>query len=238
MVHTIADRQREGLDAIDELLRGAGHELKTPLTALKLGLDSVTMQLSSGDLDTEMLALKVAACQRQVTRLTALVATLLDFSRAQTGRLSVRRETFDLTQVVHQAALRLAEDARRAGCELSVIASDPAVGCWDRERLSRVVTGLVLNAFKFGTGQPVEVGVRCDDDKARVWVRDHGKGLAPEAARQVFDRVAPPAGQTAGLRLTLFVAKHIVEALDGQLSVESIEGAGATFIIELPLATR
>lgn len=224
------------MDAIDELLRGAGHELKTPLTALKLGLDGVTMQLAGGELDREMLAVRVAACQRQVERLAGIVAGLLDFSRAQTGRLTVRRENVDLAEVVRDAAARLSEDARRAGCALTVMADTPVPGCWDRERLTRVVTGLLLNALKFGAGAPVEVGTRASGDVARLWVRDSGVGLSPEAARSVFLRAGVPASSHAsGLRLTLYVARHIVEALGGQISVDSVEGAGATFVVELPL---
>jgi len=129
------------------------------------------------------------------------------------------------------------EPARLAGCELVLQPCPPLRGAWDRVRVEQVVTNLISNAFKFGAGRPVEVSIGTDAGAARLSVRDHGVGIEPHYHRRIFRRFerAVSPSNFGGLGLGLWVAKEIVDAHAGTISVESTPGQGATFIVMLPL---
>ena len=114
----------------------------------------------------------------------------------------------------------------------------PAVGRWDRARLDDVLANLLSNAVKYGQGKPIEVSVEAGERSARLTVRDHGIGLAPEDQARVFERFerAVSGHEYGGLGLGLYIVRELVQAHGGTVRVESAPGAGAAFIVELPYA--
>ncbi len=113
------------------------------------------------------------------------------------------------------------------------------VGRWDRLRIGQVITNLVSNAIKFGRGHPIDVEVNVDtegDRSACVRVRDGGIGIPPEQRARIFDRFerAPAERHYPGLGLGLWIAKQIVDASSGTITVESEVGVGSTFTVRLP----
>ncbi len=224
----------------DEFLSIASHELRTPITALQLQLDSVARSLErrpEEHLASGRLSSGTADARGQVARLRVLVERLLDISRFSEGRFSLDREELDLAQLVGHVVDVLREPARLAGCELVVEPCPPLRGAWDRVRVEQVVTNLISNAFKFGAGRPVEVSLCMHGGVARLSVRDHGVGIDPRAHRRIFRRFerASSPSNFGGLGLGLWVAKEIVDAHAGTISVESTPGEGATFVVMLPL---
>jgi signal transduction histidine kinase len=101
-----------------------------------------------------------------------------------------------------------------------------------------VVTNLLTNAIKFGRGNPIEVEVAGDDDRARLRVRDAGEGIRQEEQDLIFERFerASNGNGHPGLGLGLWISKRIVEACHGTISVESRQGQGSTFTVQLPRA--
>jgi PAS domain S-box-containing protein len=228
----------------DEFLSIASHELRTPLTALRLQLDSVARSIErrpAEHLASGRLAESTGDALGQVGRLTSLVERLLDISRFAEGRLSLDHEDLDLVALVRGVVDTMREPARHSGCELTLAAPPALRGRFDRVRLEQVVTNLVANSVKFGERKPVEVTVAGQGATARVSVTDHGVGIDPHYQRRIFGRFererAVSARHFGGLGLGLWVAKQIVDAHAGTISVESVPGQGATFTVLLPIAT-
>jgi signal transduction histidine kinase len=227
----------EALHLRDEFLSIASHELYTPLTSLQLLLQGVRRE--AGAMTPEQMESKLALAERQTRKLSILILQLLDVSRLRAGPgVPLRLEDVDLAAVVREKTEESAEDARRAGCVLSLRAESPVVGRWDRSRIEQIVGNLLANALKFGRGKPVELAVSAEGEAARLTVRDHGIGIVPDALPRIFEccQRAVPAKQYGGLGLGLYVVREIVCAHGGSVRVESDVGRGSTFTVELPRA--
>jgi signal transduction histidine kinase len=232
---------REAQEAVrmrDEFFSIASHELFTPVTSLQLAvrnLATLAERGAEGD-GSRRLALEVVG--RGVQRLERLVNDLLDVTRFRAGAPELERAEVDFAALVREMTSELAHDLAAAGCTAEVRAARPVVGHWDRARLEQVVANLITNAIKYGPGKPIEIAVETDGEIARLVVRDEGIGIAPEMQAHIFDafkRAAPerPAG---GLGLGLYIVRRLVEAHGGAIRVESQEGVGSTFTVDLPLS--
>jgi signal transduction histidine kinase len=218
----------------DEFLSIASHELKTPLTSLLLQLQALVDRPGSHDDRTRA---RLARATRSGERLAGLVDTLLDVSRLTSGAVELRLEDLALDDLVGGVVERLRGDADRAGCVVHLEIDGAARGRWDRLRLEQVVTNLLVNAFKYGAGQPVTVAVATVGDRAEIRVTDLGIGIPADDVRRIFDRFerAVSSQHYGGLGLGLYVARHLVEAHGGMIVVDSAPSAGATFIVRIPL---
>jgi signal transduction histidine kinase len=216
----------------------ASHELHTPLTPLRLHLQTLRRSLAaSGDGVSAGLLPKVDKALGQVTRLSLLVDDLLDVSRLTAGRLRLQLEEVDLVELTRDLAERFTEQARTAGCDLVLTTEGSTVGHWDRMRLEQVLTNLITNALKYGVGKPVELHVASSGGQARWSIRDQGIGISPEDLERIFGRFerAVSTRQYGGLGLGLYISREIVRAHGGDIRVESQPGQGACFTAELPL---
>jgi signal transduction histidine kinase/CHASE1-domain containing sensor protein len=231
---------RDAQDAVrerDEFLSIASHELKTPLTSLALQSESLRAAARRGD--AEGTARKADVVRRNVKRLAALVASMLDLSRIRAGRLELELEDVDLAEVAREVVGRFEDEAHRAGCTLALDAPEPVVGHWDRLRVDQVVTNLLSNAVKYGPGKPVEVRVgTTGGERAVLSVRDHGIGISAEDQRRIFDQFERAVSDRhyGGFGLGLWIVRSIVESLGGTVRVESAPGEGSTFTVELERA--
>ncbi|MFT3765069.1 MAG: trifunctional serine/threonine-protein kinase/ATP-binding protein/sensor histidine kinase [Minicystis sp.] len=229
---------QEAVRARDEFLQIASHELCTPLTPLSLALRFVELALKR-DLPPELakrIMPRIETAERQVQHLTELVEILLDVSRITSGRIAIERDRVDLADVAREVTERFRPGLAKAGCTLDLTVRGPVVGRWDRLRLDQVLTNLLSNAMKFGAGKPIEVTVEAMDATARLCVRDHGIGIAPEDQAQLFQRFkrAVPVKHYGGFGLGLWITRQIVEVHGGTIRVESAHGTGARFTVELP----
>jgi PAS domain S-box-containing protein len=232
----------------DEFLSIASHELKTPLTALKLQTQIVRNALdpkrstSAETLSPEALDDLLEMTVRQINHLSELVEILLDVSRIGSGGLTLQPESVDLRLIVGQVLERLASQAQNARCEIHWDPGEwPIIGHWDGVRLAQVLNNLVGNALKYAAGAPLDVRLEVTEGNfARVTVRDHGPGIQPQDQERIFERFERAASHRnyGGLGLGLYIAKQIVLAHGGRLRVESAPAKGAAFIVELPLSPR
>jgi c-di-GMP phosphodiesterase len=238
-----ASRERQlkrTLEARDQFLTVASHELKTPLTSLALQVGSLR-RLARSDPKALVSDVKVQArCDtilKQVERLTVLMDALLDVGKITSGRLELTRERLDLGDLVRRV-LAASEDAiRRSGSEVVLHAAERIVGTWDRPSLEIAVTHLVTNAAKFGAGRPIEIEVSAAGDRATLTVRDHGMGIPREDQERIFERFERAVSERhfGGFGVGLWVARQAVEAHGGAVRLSSREGFGAEFTLELPL---
>ncbi|HVK65166.1 MAG TPA: GAF domain-containing sensor histidine kinase, partial [Polyangium sp.] len=219
----------------DEILSIASHELNTPMTSLKLDVQTLKrVTAQSGD----PLPSSLTRVERQVKKLARLIEELLDVTRITTGRLHLQIEDVDLLAVVRDVTERFTEDFSRAACPWTLHAEESLVGRWDHIRLEQVVTNLISNGIKFGSGRPIEIWVGEADGAARLTVRDHGIGIPPDRLPFIFERFerAVSSRAYAGLGLGLYIVRSIVEALGGSIRVESTVGSGTIFTVDLPRA--
>lgn len=226
----------------EEFLSVASHELKTPVAALRLQLQSLVRSIAlHGTPSREELLDKLGRTDRLIQRQVDFVEQLLDVTRIGQGRLELNLEPTDLAAIVRDVATRLEEDARRAATPLLVDAPGPVIGAWDPLRVEQVAENLLSNALKYGRGHPIQVRVedRGGDGTARLVITDHGIGIDAADQRRIFERFerAVPASSYGGLGLGLWIAREIVEAHRGAIEVESAPGDGATFVVELPKAS-
>ncbi|WP_052518775.1 ATP-binding protein [Archangium violaceum] len=232
-------QSQEAVRLREDFLSVASHELHTPLTPLRLHLQTLQRALATrGDgAGTGRLMTKVDKALAQERRLSQLVDDLLDVSRLTSGRLRLRLEQVDLVELTRDLAERFSEQARAADCTLRVTTAGATTGRWDRMRLEQVLTNLITNALKYGVGHPVELHVTSAGGRARWSIRDHGIGIAPEDLERIFGRFerAVSTRQYGGLGLGLYISREIARAFGGDIHVESRPGAGAVFTLELPL---
>jgi signal transduction histidine kinase len=223
----------------EEFLSVAAHELRTPLLPLQLRLQSLLRRGRSGaPVEPAGLLDEVAAAERQTKQLGRLLDQLLDVSNLSAGHpLELRRRRVDLGTLVEEVLDGMRGPLEDSGSEVRLELGTPAVGFWDARRLEQLVAGLVHNAAKFGQGRPIEVRVVPREGAVLLVVKDNGLGM-PEGEREhLFERFGRgvPERHYGGLGLGLYLARRLVEAHGGTISVESRPGEGSTFTVELPV---
>ena len=228
---------REAVRARDEFLAVASHELKTPLTPLRLSIQMLRKVAERGDsLPTVRLDELVQRTERQVQRLVRWFDDLLDVSIITGGRLRLALEPFDLCEAAREVVERHAPELARAGCAVTVRAPPAVPGRWDHTRLEQVLSNLLTNAAKYAPGRPVEVELTADERSAWVAVRDQGPGIAAADQERIFHAFERATSylEVSGFGLGLFIVQEIVEAHGGSIRLDSAPGRGTTFTVELP----
>ncbi len=229
---------REAIRLRDDFLSIASHELKTPLTSLRLQLQ---MALRSGAHNAPARPIdyyrdKFETAVRQSERLGKLIESLLDVSRLGT-RPGLDVGKVNLGEMLREVARIFADTLEAAGCKLIIKAAPNLIGLWDRARIEQIINNLLSNAIKFGAGQPIEITVEKEANQACFRVRDQGIGIEPQNVARIFDRFerAVSVNNFGGLGLGLYITRRIVEAHGGTISVASEPGRGSTFTVYLPL---
>lgn len=231
---------QEAIRARDEFFSIASHELKTPITSLKLLLqmNQRGVNPTTGTVPpVEKLAKMLTTSLKHVDQLTHLVDDLLDVVKIRTGKFSFNFEPLNISDLVKELVERYSSAVAAAKCELELSIEPMIVGLWDRTRIEQVVVNLLSNAVKYAPGAPVKIKVNREGETARIVVQDLGPGIPAELQAKIFDRFerAIVSRKVAGLGLGLFIAKQIVESHNGTIQIKSDQGNGSTFIIDLPL---
>jgi two-component system, OmpR family, sensor histidine kinase KdpD len=229
-----ARRQAEAEQLRSALLAALGHDLRTPLTAVKAALSSLrdpTLVLSESD-RAELLA----TGEESTDRLIALVNNLLDSSRLAADAVRPHTSPVGYDEVV-AAALAATTHPETERLRVEVDETLPHVLA-DPGLLERVVANLIDNALRHGGGAPVTVRAGLHSQRGELRVADNGPGLSSRTAERLFTPFQrfddhPDAG---GIGLGLHVARGFTEAMDGTLSAEPTPGGGLTMMISLPLA--
>jgi PAS domain S-box-containing protein len=236
---TDIEEQKAAVAARNEFMSIASHELKTPLTSLKLQTQSMRRNFERGRADaysTEKVGQMVASNEKQVGRLIRLVDDMLDFSKIEAGKLSMNSEPADLAELVREVYDRLAEQLTAAGCFTSLELSRGVMVNVDHFRIEQVITNLLTNAARYGQGTPVFVKVYSEGGKALISVADQGIGISEEFRERIFNRFerGVSASQVSGLGLGLFISREIVHAHGGRIWAEGGQTSGSVFYVELP----
>lgn len=223
----------DALRARDEVLAIAAHEIRGPLTSMRLSIQTLKQKPVARE-ESQVFSL----LERETRRLARFVDELLDAVRVRGGLLTLRLEEVDLGEVIHEVAARMGEEVKRSGSKLTVVVDEPVVGVWDRDRVEQAVSNLLSNALKYGLGRPITLSLERHDDEALVSVTDQGMGIQPERQSHLFQPFERGVSSRhyGGLGLGLYLVRSIAESLAGRVDVESEVGKGSTFRLRLPLA--
>ncbi|MBS1962380.1 MAG: response regulator [Bdellovibrionales bacterium] len=232
---------QEAVRARDEFLSIASHELKTPLTPLKLQTQSLRRALNLGAIETpggEKIIRMLDSSDRQIARISRLIDDLLDISRINSGKMQLTFEEFLLSDLLRDTVDRFAEEIKIARCTVTLECDSDIRVQWDRFRIEQVVVNLLTNAIKYGAGSGIEIRAQESEGVVIFSVRDHGIGIAEADQARVFGRFerAVSGSHFGGLGLGLYIVTQILEAHGGSISLKSRTGMGSTFTVRL--ATR
>ncbi|MDN6887129.1 hybrid sensor histidine kinase/response regulator [Variovorax sp. CAN2819] len=225
----------------DDFMSMVSHELRTPLNTLYLEAQLRQLHLSKGNIASfspERLPAMIERDQRQIRNMVRLIDDMLDVTRMRRDALSIKPQPTDLAALAHAVVENLRQQAEAAGVVITLSAPAELRGAWDEFRIEQVLTNLLTNAMRYGGGKPVEMVVQQLGDTARVSVRDQGIGIAPEDQARIFEqfeRTDDSRKHAAGLGLGLFITRKIVDLHGGRIGVESAQGEGSRFTVELPL---
>lgn len=224
-----------------ERLRGefvlrASHELRTPVTSLRMALGLLEQSLAAppGSRERELLD----AVAGDMDRLLQLIENLLDLSRLYARTRALDCQPVAATELLQQAVARFADQARRQGVRLGLdcAASLPSL-CVDRGLLDRVLDNLLGNALR-NTPPEGAVTLSCrpgpDPGRLAIEVSDSGPGIPDLNATRVFEPFVQVGGRTGGAGLGLAMCREIVEQHEGRINVRSRPGHGSRFTVELP----
>ena len=224
-----------------QFVSSVSHELKTPLTAIRMFAEMLRMRPGS---DPGLRQEYLDTIVNESERLSRLVDNVLDFSKIEQGRRLYRFQPTSLAGVIDSVVRAVRYPLQQAGFELRVTNDDvlPEVNA-DADALQQAVLNLLTNAMKYSTTQKqIDLAVERRGGTIVIAVRDYGIGIPAEHRRRIFERfyrVPTPENQRvpgAGLGLTLVA--HIAKAHGGEVVVESEPGAGSRFSLHLPLGQQ
>jgi two-component system OmpR family sensor kinase len=221
--------------AADELIAVLAHDLRTPLTAAQGYLQLLHRRAMREGRDEEA---EFASRSRQaLTRLGNMIRALLDANRLEQGLFALARAPVDLVQLVRETTETLATPSRPIN---TVLPPDLLIEQADPERLRQALENLLGNALQHGPdGVPVVVDLSQETRDDGTWVilrvHDEGPGIPPSLIPTLFERFAR-GSSSSGLGLGLYLARGIVEAHGGTLTVDEHGESGTTFCLSLPCA--
>jgi two-component system sensor histidine kinase BaeS len=220
-------------EAEQNFLLSVSHELKTPLTAIRGYAEALKESVVDPEEAAETIRLEAG-------RLERLVRDLLDLARMNRSEFRVERTPIDLHDAAREAVRRHEAQARTYGVELEAPEDGRAPAEADLDRVVQVLSNLVENALR---STPSGGSVTVVAEPGKVTVADTGSGMSPEDLPRAFERFylydkASKDGRTVGTGLGLAIVKELTDAMGGTVSVESIPGAGTTFVVRLPHGTR
>jgi PAS domain S-box-containing protein len=226
--------------ARDEFLSIASHELKTPLTPLKIQIQGLMRTLRSSTLSSiepKKIEKMLEVSDRQLARLSKLIDDLLDISRISIGRLNLNLEEFDIVEQVKEVVDRFSDQMLMVKCDVQLNISPSITVIWDRFRIEQVLINLLTNAMKYGPGKPIMISVTEENGRVRMSFQDHGIGIAKQDQHRIFGcfERAVSGNHFGGLGLGLYIVNQILEAHDGKIQVQSEVGQGSIFTVDLPV---
>lgn len=231
----------DALAARNEFLSIASHELKTPLTSLKLYAQHFQLCVEKklphayAPQTIDRLVLQV---DKQANKLNRLVDDMLDVARIRTGALTLRPQKFYLSEAITEVQEILKNQFSHSQSPDPIIENHcpDLLVCWDQIRIEQVLINLFTNAIRYGQGKQITLSIKAVEGKILLALKDQGIGIEAQNLEKIFvrfEKIRTPT-EINGLGLGLYISRQIIEAHRGTLVVESEFGVGSVFTIELP----
>ena len=230
------ERQLEALKT--DFIATVSHELRTPIAAVHGAAQTLAREdvVFTDDLRRRLLSV----ISDQSERLAHLVNDILLTSQVESGRLILASQQVDVSELARRA---IEAGRAHAPAELSLeLVAPPTLApvTTDRDKLRQVLVNLVGNAIKYSQGSGrIEVRLEPREDGLRIAVRDEGVGIPQSEQQRIFEkfyRVPEMINAVGGTGLGLYICRELVRRMGGSIWVESAEGVGSTFFVELPFA--
>lgn len=221
-----------------DFLSMASHELKTPLTSMKMFVDLMQKELKRQKLKRPFYY--ATRIKDQTDRLTELTNDLLDVSRIETGKLKLHQESFDLNELVNDTIEGISASTNhkfelKSKARVQVFA--------DRYRIYQVLINLLTNAVKYSPStKKISVSIKRKGKEAIVGVKDYGIGITKEKQSKIFERLYQVTDSQSktypGLGLGLYISKEIIERHKGKIMLKSKKGEGSFFYFNLKVSEK
>lgn len=233
-INYMATELRRAEDMKNDFISSVSHELRTPLTAIRGWGETAKMSLGT---DSEIVEKGLDVVLGEAERLSGLVEELLDFSRMQSGRLSVTMSPIGISELLGEVKDMYTEFAHQHNIALEYARPiNDSVIMGDKNRLKQVFINIIDNAVKYTeSGGQVLVEQTEDDGCVRITVRDTGVGIPAQDIDRVKEKFFKSNKTVRGSGIGLAVADEIVKQHKGLIFIESAEGVGTTVTVALPL---
>lgn len=231
-------RERELASARSRFFANLTHELKTPLTSIRMFAETLHDGRVGSDAERQEY---MQIMLREVERLSRLLDNVLDYTRIESDIKEFRSESVDVGEVVRRAVNALQGMIDSLGFQVAVDTRDaPLTVQGDPDALRQVVLNLLSNAMKYsGDAREVQVGVERRDDRAIIEVTDFGVGIPASSRERIFDRFYREDQEAnrniPGTGIGLTLVKRIIDVHGGDVEVASEAGEGSTFTVSIPL---
>ncbi len=232
--HKAAVRAREELVAV------VSHDLRTPVSIVAMQATLMQRLLGADPAaGSKRLATSALVIGQAADRMTSMLRDLIDLTRIESGRFVISPSRQDAGELIEEACALMAHLPQARHLRLVAQRPQSSEVLADPERIFHVFANLIGNAVKFSPeGGTITVGAHPLGDVCQFYVRDTGRGIAPDQLEQIFGRYAQgrSTDPSSGLGLGLYICRGIVAAHGGRIWAESDPGAGSTFRFELPRA--
>ena len=221
----------------DEFISIAGHELKTPLTSLKLQAQMTKRQINQPEiLIKDKMTKQLEYTIKQVDRLNKLVDAMLDISRINTGKFNIHKTQLNFSILLEELIERFTPQFEAVGITVKNYISPGVIFYCDPYKIEQVVNNLFSNVIRYAPHESVKVGLYLKNKKIIFNVEDEGMGIASTNKEHIFERFERFSTNISGLGLGLYITREILKLHQGTIRVESKLGVGSNFIIELPVS--
>ncbi len=228
----------------DDFISMASHELRSPLTVLRGYIDILKTDFLKKIPESESIEERryLNNMEESVTRLNNLVEDILNVSRLEQNRLPITMENIDLDALLSKFVSQFALEAKQHGLSLSYEALRLPEVRGDIDRVTQIVVNMLSNAIKYTPGGSVTVLTKETDNEILVTVADTGLGISAEGMKNLFSKFyrvkTDQTSKISGTGLGLWISREIARKMDGDITVESIEGVGSHFTLHLKKSVK
>lgn len=229
----VIQRQTEKLHSA--LLSSISHDLKTPLVSITGAL--TTLLDSKSNLSEQHKRELLETAREESDRLNRIVNNILDMTKMEAGVLRISKKPCDARDLIGTCLEQLKDKIDSRNIKIDIPKDSPEIAV-DFPFMLKAIYNVIDNALKYSPpDKPVEIGISFVQRKAKIQIQDYGIGISRDDLKRIFEKFyrVERAENVLGTGLGLCISKSIIEAHNGQITVESAPGKGSVFSIEIPL---
>ncbi len=232
-INTLAEKLEKQESLRKRLTADVAHELRTPLCNLQAHLEAMLDGVWEAD------SARLSSCHEETVRLTKIVADLEKLARLEGESVILNKENVDISALIRQAVNSFENELNNKNIKVTTTLDNISLRA-DGDKLTQVMVNLLSNAVKYtNSGGEIEITAKVEGDNVRISVKDTGIGITKEDLPYIFDRFyradRSRSRDTGGSGIGLAIAKSLVSAHGGTITVHSDYGKGSVFIFELPI---